>query len=276
MFSRIFEMSGYLIGMSLFMFFNLYLATQISYTRVDLTLETEQQDHFQIFWRKDHEPYEEKKSILIKTHPARTTYSFKIASLAQFKWLRVDPVRIEQAVRIRKLYLKHNLYRPLSVFPQETQVNLLNTHQLGAVQQNREEGLYIVPEGTDPFFELNIESSMNKTIFYSFIVITFAGTVILYILLNQTLLKGTRRAATVLLIVPKSDKSTSKTDLLQIVRKYCPQKSLKSVHIQPESEKYVFNFPIMRNRSLTAFLKEVKTLSPLIQYRIQYNRSGEV
>lgn len=273
---QVLELLGYTGVVFLFLFFNLYLATKISTVQCELTIETEKSGNFQLYWRQDNRPYEEKNSVVIKTDSDQSTYSFKITSFANFNWLRIDPVNTNHAVQIRKLSLSHDLYQTVTVFPQENEISLTRVNELEIVQQSKENGIYLVPMGDDPHFEISVSSSMKKMVLYSFVLFNFAGAFLFSILLNQTLLKGSRKSATVLMIIPKNDKSCSQAHLLKIVRKYCPRSQLVSIQAQPESDKYIFDFPILKSSTLTVFLKEVKNMSHLIQCRVHYNRSGEV
>ncbi len=48
------------------------------------------------------------------------------------------------------------------------------------------------------------------------------------------------------------------------------------IQSKPDYSKYFFHFPAIRNNTLTLMLKEIKQMSEFAQFRVHYNRSGEV
>jgi len=277
--SQLFELSGYIFLVFLFLFFNLYLASRLSYTTGELVIETDQPGKFQVYWRKDNKPYEEKKSVIFKTHPDQLNYSFKIASFATFDWLRIDPVTSANHIQIRRLSLHSKIFPSVNLFPCNKDIKLAGITQLQVIEQDDVEGIQLISTGNDPHFEINILSLLMSVItfhLFSFVFLNFVGAMLIYILLNQTMLKGKQSTATVVMTIPDTVADSSKEQLFEISKKNCPTSRLISVHRQPGSDKYVFNFPSISDSTLVLFLREVKKMSQLIQYRVHYNRSGEV
>jgi hypothetical protein len=277
--SQLFELSGYILLVFLFLLFNFYLASQLSYTTGELVIETDQPGNFQVYWRKDNKPYKEKKSVIFKTHPDQLNYSFEIASFATFDWLRIDPVNSENHIRIGKLSFHHKIFPSINLFPRNKEIKLARITQLQVIEQDDVEGIQLISTGSDPHFEINVLSLLMSVIMpylFLFVFFNFVGAILIYLILNQTLLKGKQSTATVVMAIPDTVTDSSKEQLIEINTKFCPGSRLVSVHRRPGSDKYVFTFPGIANSTLAPFLQEVKKTSQLIQYRVHYNRSGEV
>jgi len=273
--SQLFEILGYVVVVFVFILFNLYLAVKISNVHVDLTIESAENGNFQIYWRQKNKPYKEKDSVVVKITPDQNNYSFMIPSFANFNLLRIDPINKKEPVSLKSLILKHKLFNTVPLFPQEKEIVMMNQNQLKIIKQSKENGIYIVPEDIDPFFEIAVSSSLQTYVIYMFLIMTFAGTFLLYILFNQSLLKGKRQSATLLVTFPENEKS-SRSQIFKIVRKHCSAGKLRSIQSYGKSVKFIFDFPKLTEQNLTGIIKEVKELSHLNQCHVQYNRSGEV
>lgn len=271
------ELSGYLAVVVLFLMFNFFIMIKLNYpVQIQLTIETEMPSKFQMYWRSAGKGYEERKSVQIKIYPGQTEYTLSIASYASFDWLRIDPVNSENPVTIKGLKLRHNLYKPLVIFPREQALDLRNSYDLGSIHQSREVGLSLKPSGKDPHFEFTVAASLKKSILYSFIFLVFLATILLFLLLNQRLLKGSKKAASVQMTIPIHESRDSKTNILTVARKYCSGSQLVSLKSKQESDKVIVYFPTMTTGMLIDFVNEVKKKYQTAQCRIQYNRSGEV
>ncbi len=213
--SQISEIIGCLFAVFLFLSFNLYLAVEAGGpTQVSLSILSEKPGKFQVYWRKDNALYKEDKSTSLMIQPDQTSYSFNIAPFKEFDRIRIDPVDKQQRIQIIKFSMNNYLFNTISVFPQENEVQLLGSYQLGSVVQNKNNGIIIKPTGNDSRFEIKVDSSLNKTIIASFIFITILGAFFLYILLNQRLLKEKKDEATILIQIPNTNK-ISKSNLLK-------------------------------------------------------------
>ncbi len=276
---QLLELSGYFCLVFFFSLFNLYLTAQLSYTTGELVIDADQPGNFQIYWRKSKKLYEEKKSIIFKTNPDQPDYSFKAPSFAKFDWLRIDPVDDKNRIQLRKLSLHHKIFPSVTLFPLNRDVKLGSVNQLEVIERDDIEGIYLISTGNDPHFEINVSSLLMDVIvriLLSLIFLSFVGAILIYFLLNQALLKGRQSTATVVMTVPDIVADFSKERLLEKINKICPGTQLISSHRQPGRDKYVFNFPDIADSTLILLIKDLKKISHLIQYRVHYNRSGEV
>ncbi len=270
------EILGYLGVVFLFVLFNLYLATRLSTTTVDLILHTEQPQVFQVYWRSGSKTYMEKNSIRINVVPETKEYSFKMLSLANFNHLRIDPVKSKQPITIEKAVVSHLLYTSVQIIPTDTLADLKNIHQMRLVQGNSPGSVFILPRGEDPHFEVAINPMLNLFALGSLILLAIGGTISFFLVLNQTLIKGGRSTAILELAVPANLNHESVDTMLIGLRQCCPKTRLQSKRTGPTKKQFVFRLHRHESQKALKWLHKMRKKYHQLAFRLYFNRSGEI
>ncbi len=274
--SQLKELAGYIIVVFIFLLLNLYLAHTASVVTAELHIESHDPSTFEIYWRSSGETFKEKNTVEVKITPEKTNYTFKLPSFSHFTFLRIDPTRDITPFRIEQLTLRHELYHTVQIVPRDSEISFLSVNQIDNLRQSREKGLSFETTGKDPHFELEVTSTLNRSVLVLFFSLHIVGVLLAYLLLNQTLLKGKQTHATLVVTIPGHVAQTVIQQFHKLVKKKHPKSQLISMVMERNGFQYTYDIPSITNSVIVSFLQEIKDISDHIQYRVHYNRSCEV
>ncbi|MDY0350830.1 MAG: hypothetical protein RBR09_06205 [Desulfobulbaceae bacterium] len=117
---------------------------------VDLSVRTDARTTLKIYWVQEGEPFTEKRMARIVLKPGRQHYSLRIGDLARIDSIRIDPSDEKPAqVTLKEVRIGQQGYSPITLQGRE---DLAQLEVLEDVEEVilEEEGITIVPAGTDP------------------------------------------------------------------------------------------------------------------------------
>jgi hypothetical protein len=139
-----------------------------------------ERSRLQVFWTGKNQPFSEKRSAFVKTHPNKNEYTFRIGNLSKIDKIRIDPSRIPGVVEIKRFSIEQDCYQPLILEPPDDFANLVPGNHIGEFGIAGDY-LSVSSTGNDPQFYWNIFPEKTKNIDYLIYILTIGGMLAVYL-----------------------------------------------------------------------------------------------
>jgi hypothetical protein len=225
---------------------------------------------FQIFWRKSGEHYTPGNSRAVQIGPSQSEYQIALPELVGVDFLRFDPLDKPASLHIMAARL---------LLPREVVLDVLPSlgakagkfNEMTLARDGKNGALHILSSGSDPNFEVEIDSLQFWYFNWKYNVAGLAGFVLLFgLLLRQDLLKGSRKKGVLALSLPQ--------EVLPNLAAVDNDSGFVGVWREKRNNTIFYWLDIKggEDRSLADLVERLKQDNPEARIRFQYNRSGNV
>ena len=142
-------------------FCGLYYFLIVNRTYVEVTLQTEHQSLFKIYWAQAGQLYSEKRMSYVRVTPERKEYGFYLTDLKNIERLRIDPPQYQGNSTFGKITFRQKGYKSIHFETQEelSQLNPINQIEEYYIDTS---GLHVLSNGNDPQFEIHISPAADN------------------------------------------------------------------------------------------------------------------
>lgn len=276
LFGRINALSALVISLFILIFLlSSYYFFLNKSVEVLLHVETDISGTLKFYWKNKAGGFREKKSSLVDIVPEKTEYHFKIAPYIAIDRLRLDLLDRPGEVRLKELILYHPAYEPF--FPIARISSSQKRHQIGLVDQTSDGGLTVTTVGSDPFIEIEVAPEKKLYLIFYIFLVSLAGGLLLSLLMDTALLKGSISQGRVVVFLPGSSRQKAAEIFAAIfATKTGNGCQLLAIEERNGAQVYTFSFSSLVDRDIMQLSKELRRRFPNVEYRFQYIRSGEV
>lgn len=262
------ELAFILLFCSSFGFASIAVQYHTASTELHITAKSLRTGIFQIYWSDTKGVYTEQQSKKRQISTFDENLVFPMTFKGKITSIRIDPLKDKGRVSITSAVLYQPFKKPVDLF-QDLNGDMLIPLQQGQVSR-KDNSIVLRSEGNDPAFELPVNIS-SITAIGSILIIaaSLIVSLVLYLLLNQRLLKGNKRAGTLSITLENSLPLVIPTSLSNI--EGCLTHSGRETH-----RRYVFPINDTDNGAVSTLIAEVIRSNPRASAVFHYNRTGEV
>ncbi len=271
------ELLGIAVFVLTFLLVTVYL--QWKTVRADLLLElkSDQVGVLQVYWRGRYEIFSELNSqrLVVKPSINVNDYYVTLPPLSSIDSLRIDPIDSVTPVTISKAELLFPRNKHIDLLTDWTPDTFLQTNQLAIQKVNN--AMVMQSLGGDPFFVISFPYLREAS--YSWEYLLAGGvisTILLFIILNQRLLKGGKQSATLQVKLP----TNSTLNVPERLLTQFAEKRKSGLYIRREERNreifYFINILQIDQKDVLLIIKRVKELNSKASLIFQYNRPYDV
>nr|MBC8390859.1 glycosyltransferase family 39 protein [Actinomycetota bacterium] len=154
-------------------------------SRVQVELNSDVGSGFKIYWTKDQRPYNQANSNAVRINKGKGIYSIDIGNLRSLEYFRIDPLRRQGTVCIKRIEITQPGFEPI-VFETRGQFEeFVPIHHIGQMTFQKE-GLQITSVGNDPYLHVKISPVFKKVLLIKYLLkaifLAFVITAVIYFL----------------------------------------------------------------------------------------------
>lgn len=271
------ELAGCLLFSLLFFFVNFALVVMTATNTVSVDLQASVPGTLQLFWRSGSEQFTPKQSLHVPFAAKATSFSFILPG-GRLTAVRLDPGDGPGDFTINGLSLSNPYFKQqlmdLSSYP--TSTPLVSGIEDLAFQA--EQGLVFQANNEDPWLVFKIKRrSLDLTVAGKWLLAALGAGLLLFAVLSQRLLKGSRLRGEIIVETSTADKREGSAGMLAVLNNRLGGVQLVSIIDNGTSRRYRFTFaggPDERVDQLTSLLRQ--SCAAVSSVHVQYHRSGEV
>ena len=268
-----------LLGIAAFVLTFLLVTVYLQWktVRADLLLElkSDQVGVLQVYWSGRDESFSERNSQRLIVDPSINDYYVTLPPLSSIDSLRIDPINSATPVTISKAELLFPRNKHIDLLTAWTPDIFLQTNQLAIQKVNN--AMVMQSLGDDPFFVISFPYLKEAS--YSWEYLLAGGvisTILLFIILNQRLLKGGKQSATLQVKLPIN----SKLNIPERILDQFTEKRQSGLYIRREKRNseifYFIDISQIDQKNVLLITRRVKELNSEASLTFQYNRPYDV
>lgn len=238
-------------------------------------LKSDQVRVLQVYWRGRDESFSERNSQRLIVDPSINDYYVTLPPLSSIDSLRIDPINSATPVTISKAELLFPRNKHIDLLTAWTPDIFLQTNQLAIQKVNN--AMVMQSLGDDPFFVISFPYLKEAS--YSWEYLLAGGvisTILLFIILNQRLLKGGKQSATLQVKLPINSTLNVPERLLD----QFTEKRKSGLYIRREERNgeifYFIDISQIDHKDMLLITRRVKELNAEASLIFQYNRPYDV
>ena len=268
-----------LLGIAAFILTFLLVTVYLQWktVRADLLLElkSDQVGVLQVYWRGRDESFSERNSQRLIVKPSINDYFVTLPPLSSIDSLRIDPIDSSASVTISKAELLFPRNKHINLLTDWTPDIFLQTNQLAIQRVNN--AIVMQSLGDDPFFVISFPYLREASYSWGYLLAGgVISTILLFIILNQRLLKGGKQSATLQVKLPINSTLNIPNRLLD----HFTEKRQSGLHIRREERNgeifYFIDISQIDQKDVLLITRRVKKLNSKASLIFQYNRPYDV
>jgi hypothetical protein len=270
------EFSGCIILAFLFVFFQYLLCLYSGKANLQLDIITAASGNLKVYWRSGAGSYSEKKSVTVKIKPGGHHYDLVIPALPSFSLLRIDPLDGPGEMTIRQMVISQPMYLAEYFDFDRYLRNKPEVMGFSAFTFTALSGLSCRTDGKDPWFIVRPLKKIDLLLLLQWLLAAVAGALLLFFVLNQRFLKGSR-AIGILQVEISASPATGGLRWLEALEGFFPGLILIKVIETEQVRNYSFRVNWPGSADFSALVEALHREHPGVRnIRLQLPRSGEV
>ncbi len=255
---------------SVFVLFSLFCQFRTAGPDLLVEIEAAEMDEFKVYWRAADGHFQERDSWSTEMEGAETTVvSLTLPHLGQARYLRIDPGTIPGTSIVRQARLSYGQNNVRDLLPVIGSAALVRTNDLTI--ESHGDQLHLISSGDDPYFEILKPIDRSLVLRWQLTVpAALLMLAILYLALNQRLLRGSRHNGTLQVALPTDKQLIIPPDIFQTYR-------LRHQEVERfrETTRYRFSVARIAPQDIAHLIAWCKQYNHAADVHFQYRRCGE-
>jgi len=143
-----------------------------------ITIESNVNGSFQVFWAEKGQPYSEKRSHTVPIHPKVQRLSLKLADMRHVNQIRIDPVTSPAKLIISELLIDHAWFQTVRFNSTSAFKRIKPLYQIGTISYHSN-GMTITTTGNDPQLQIFVESKKSYVMYGVYLIALLCTSILL-------------------------------------------------------------------------------------------------